>query len=250
MRSTNHMLLRWVTAVYAVALVASVSLVPPAFGQAAGCHLLGPQPQRLYSDLVSNGAKLDTECAIHIMTTKGVMIDCGGDAFCRIAYATRGELAFDLVSGKYAKLGTTPAFLPLTTHFTDAAAGWPLTCWIEQAKADGITGGCTDVAFCTNSLVTRRQMAKMLLMALEGSNYNPPDCSLLSERRFTDINCPSAITDPVTHLLDSFVEELVRRGITLGCTATQYCPDANVTRQQVALFMRRMFGWTATSCPQ
>jgi hypothetical protein len=43
----------------------------------------------------------------------------------------------------------------------------------------------------------------------------------------TDIFCDSA-------------EWLGNRGVTLGCTLGQYCPGANVTRAQMALFMNRL----------
>lgn len=36
------------------------------------------------------------------------------------------------------------------------------------------------------------------------------------------------------------VQWLKNRGITTGCTATQYCPANNVTRAQMALFLNRM----------
>jgi len=36
------------------------------------------------------------------------------------------------------------------------------------------------------------------------------------------------------------VEWMRNRGITLGCTATQYCPDSNVTRLQMAAFVERL----------
>jgi hypothetical protein len=39
---------------------------------------------------------------------------------------------------------------------------------------------------------------------------------------------------------------LRNRGITLGCTATQYCPTNNVTRAQMALFMNRLGSALAT----
>lgn len=48
-------------------------------------------------------------------------------------------------------------------------------------------------------------------------------------------------TDVLTS--DSFCnssEWLKNRGITLGCTATQYCPSQTVTRAQMALFMQRL----------
>lgn len=38
----------------------------------------------------------------------------------------------------------------------------------------------------------------------------------------------------------SSVEWIKNRGVTLGCTTTTYCPDASVTRLQMAAFMRRL----------
>lgn len=36
------------------------------------------------------------------------------------------------------------------------------------------------------------------------------------------------------------VEWIKNRGVTTGCTATEYCPSNNVTRAQMALFMNRL----------
>ncbi len=52
---------------------------------------------------------------------------------------------------------------------------------------------------------------------------------------------PSPFTDVLT--TDSFcsnAEWLKNRGVTLGCTATTYCPSQSVTRAQMALFMNRL----------
>jgi hypothetical protein len=51
---------------------------------------------------------------------------------------------------------------------------------------------------------------------------------------FTDV--------PPTHPLFRFVEALVRSGITGGCTATEYCPDAPLTRGQMAVFLAVALG--------
>ena len=42
------------------------------------------------------------------------------------------------------------------------------------------------------------------------------------------------------------VEALARSGITAGCTQTEYCPDANLTRRQMAVFLAKALGlhWT------
>jgi hypothetical protein len=49
---------------------------------------------------------------------------------------------------------------------------------------------------------------------------------------FTDLDSTSQFCDEVTWMKN--------RGITMGCTATQYCPQQDVTRLQMALFMFRL----------
>jgi S-layer homology domain len=38
------------------------------------------------------------------------------------------------------------------------------------------------------------------------------------------------------------IEAMKESGITAGCTATTFCPDANVTRRQMAAFFARALG--------
>lgn len=52
--------------------------------------------------------------------------------------------------------------------------------------------------------------------------------------RFTDV--------PVGHPIHRFVEALAAAGITGGCTANQYCPDAGITRGQMAVFLSVALG--------
>ena len=49
---------------------------------------------------------------------------------------------------------------------------------------------------------------------------------------FTDVDTAGGFCTEVTWIKN--------RGVTLGCTATQYCPNADVTRLQMALFMYRL----------
>ncbi len=51
---------------------------------------------------------------------------------------------------------------------------------------------------------------------------------------FTDV--------PTTHPLFRFVEALAASGITGGCGASLYCPDANLTRGQMAVFLSTALG--------
>ena len=49
---------------------------------------------------------------------------------------------------------------------------------------------------------------------------------------------------PTTHLFHQFIEALAAAGITAGCSASppRYCPDAPVTRGQMAVFLSRALG--------
>lgn len=51
---------------------------------------------------------------------------------------------------------------------------------------------------------------------------------------FTDV--------PTSHWAFQFIQALRTSGITSGCTATTYCPDAGVTRAEMAVFLSRALG--------
>ena len=118
------------------------------------------------------------------------------------------------------------------TKFTDVPLSQPFAKWIEQLANENITGGCsvTPAMYCPDSAVTRGQMAVFLLRAKHGSAYQPPAAT---GTMFTDV--------PVTHLFARWIEQLSREGITGGCGATTYCPEAEATRGQMAVFLVRTF---------
>jgi hypothetical protein len=55
-----------------------------------------------------------------------------------------------------------------------------------------------------------------------------------STATFTDV--------PVGHLFHRFVEALYASGITGGCGGGNYCPDAPITRGQMAVFLAGALG--------
>jgi hypothetical protein len=75
-------------------------------------------------------------------------------------------------------------------------------------------------------------MAIFLLRAKHGRNYNPP----VAEGIFDDV--------PVTYWAADWIEQLSKEGITSGCSTNppRYCPEASVTRAQMAVFIVRTFG--------
>jgi len=47
---------------------------------------------------------------------------------------------------------------------------------------------------------------------------------------------------PTSHVFFQFVEALAASGITGGCGGGNFCPDAPVTRGQMAVFLSRALG--------
>jgi hypothetical protein len=47
---------------------------------------------------------------------------------------------------------------------------------------------------------------------------------------------------PENDLAFPFIEALAASGITAGCSPTNYCPDANLTRRQMAVFLSKALG--------
>lgn len=95
----------------------------------------------------------------------------------------------------------------------------------------GITLGCNppaNTSFCPTNVVTRGQMASFLVRVLGLSSVTP--------NPFTDVSA----TNP--HRRD--IAALAEAGITRGCNPpanTLFCPDAPVTRAQMASFIARAF---------
>jgi hypothetical protein len=47
---------------------------------------------------------------------------------------------------------------------------------------------------------------------------------------------------PTSHPFFNEIEQLAKSGVTLGCGGGSYCPDASVTRGQMAAFLGRALG--------
>jgi hypothetical protein len=108
----------------------------------------------------------------------------------------------------------------------------PPTYWawkfVENLFVRGVstTCGLSPLSYCPDIAMTRAEMAIFLLRAKEGAAYLPPDCETPA---FADVPC----SDPHA----PWINELVRRGVTVGCGGGNYCPDNPVTREQMAVFL-------------
>jgi hypothetical protein len=100
--------------------------------------------------------------------------------------------------------------------------------FVETLLHRGVTAGCAATAYCPAGSTTREQMSVFVLVAKEGAGYLPPACTTPV---FNDV--------PASSPFCRWIEELARRGVTAGCDGSNYCPNAAVSREQMAVFVLR-----------
>jgi uncharacterized protein (DUF1800 family) len=165
--------------------------------------------------------------AIEKISRKGITTGCGGGNYCPENLVTRGEMAVFLLRGKHGSSYVPP---PATgTVFTDVPLGTPYAAWIERLAAEGITSGCGAGIYCPTLTVTRDQMAVFLVRSEHGSGFVPPPPVGL----FADV--------PTNRIFANWIEQLANEGVTAGCSPGNYCPDATVSRGQMAVFLSKTF---------
>jgi hypothetical protein len=151
-------------------------------------------------------------------------------AYCPEGPVSRAQMAVFLERGIRGASYNPPA-VGGSTGFGDVAPLYWSAAWIKQLAVDGITGGCVNGNYCPEGSVTRAQMAVFLLRSKYGSSYNPPPIGTITG--FSDV--------PANYWAAAWIRQLVAEGITAGCGSGNYCPEAPVTRAQMAVFLVRTF---------
>jgi hypothetical protein len=162
---------------------------------------------------------------VRVIKNNAVTSGCAANAYCPGQNTTRGQMAVFLVRSL---LGTDDFTIPELPYFADVPAAHPQFKWIQKLRELGVTTGCNLVQYCPDDPVTRGQMAVFLVRSKFGNNFTYPAAPY-----FQDV--------PASHPFFNFIQKLRQVGITTGCTATQYCPNDNNTRGQMAVFLTRMF---------
>ena len=133
-----------------------------------------------------------------------------------------------------ARLGRLPSTIAaLRGHWAEVA--------VDRAFATGLTAGCPTGAqlTCPDLAVTRDEMAGFLWAHRGRPAATAP--AGFADVGFVDANGAS------TH--GPAIDWLAGAGITLGCTATAFCPTGTVTRAEMAAFLWRLEGSPAGSTP-
>jgi hypothetical protein len=145
---------------------------------------------------------------------------------------TRGEMANTVIRAIYGAGYVPPA---PTGVFADVPASYWAAPAIEQKYRDGLTAGCASapLRFCPDKLLSRAEMAVLLLRIRHGRSYVPPAAT---GKIFTDV--------PITHWALRWIERLYAEGITVGCSTVprMYCPDRSVTAGELDVFLGGVLG--------
>ncbi len=148
--------------------------------------------------------------------------------FCPDSNVTRAQMAVFIIAG----LGVTPCPSGCPQDFADVPPSYWAFNWIEEIYRRGITAGCavSPLRYCPDNNVTRAQMAVFMIAAL-GVTPCPSGCP----QDFSDV--------PPSYWAFNWIEEIYRRGITAGCAVSplRYCPDNNITRREMSVFLIRAF---------
>jgi hypothetical protein len=177
------------------------------------------EPALHFSDVLSGSTH---EGAIYWLADRGITRGCTADGmvYCPAASVTRAQMATFLRAALSLPAGPEDTYLDVVPGSTHATA-------IGALRQSRITLGCdrTGDLFCPTGSVTRAQMASFLTRGLDLAVPTDPT-------PFLDVPEDAPHADAVA--------ALAAAGVTGGCSAdgTRFCPDAPVTRAQMATFLR------------
>lgn len=159
---------------------------------------------------------------IYWMQRTGLTQGCDDDLFCTDAELTRGEMAAFLARALRLPQAESAGFTDTGDSIFEND--------IDRVAAAGITYGCNppeNDQFCPEDPVERGAMAAFLVRAM---GYEEQD---------------SEFVDDEGSVFEDDIEKLATAGVTLGCNPPdndRFCPGENVTRGEMAAFLRRATG--------
>ena len=153
----------------------------------------------------------------------GITSGCGADMFCPSRSVTRGEMAAFLV--RALDLVLQPEEDPFTDDDNSV-----FEAEIETIRLHGITVGCTPTTFCPEQSVKRGEMAAFLVRAFGFSAANS--------------SAGDSFADDDGTVFEADIETIRAVDVTSGCGQTSFCPQAEVTRGEMAAFLVRALAAT------
>jgi hypothetical protein len=186
----------------------------------------GALPKAWVADFLDVPGSQAFHSYVTTLVSNAITVGVGGGNYGVDLPTLRQQMAVFLLKARNGICYTPP---PCAGAFADVPCPSTFANWIEALAAEGITGGCGGGNYCPTAPVRRDQMAVFLLKAEHGSGYLPPMCAGI----YGDVACPSTFAN--------WIEQLAAEQITGGCGAGNYCPTANNTRGQMAVFITKTF---------
>ena len=110
--------------------------------------------------------------------------------------------------------------------------------FVEAIATAGLTAGYPDGTYRPDNPVTRAEMAVFLKKGIHGSTYFPPTPD--GSHPFNDI---------AGHWAEAWIEDLFDEGFTSGFPDGTYRPDNQVTRAEMAVFLKKAIHGSAYTSP-
>jgi S-layer homology domain len=202
-----------------------------------------------FSDVPPTSAYFD---AANLMYETGVTVGCVGGStpqmrsYCPNDNVTREQMAAFIVRAVTGE--TTPALYNPTPYFADVPTTNSFFPHIQKLMELGITVGCDagpPALYCPGQTIPRWQMAIFMVrarLALHGAAFTTATIPYFAD-------APTTVDGGASF---PFIQRSYEEHVTVGCGTNPliYCPDAPVTRGQMASFiMRALFNKTTILGP-
>ena len=125
-----------------------------------------------------------------------------------------------------------------TPTFNDVPADHWAWQFVEALVDAGITSGFPDGTYRPDNPVTRAEMAVFIKKGIHGSIYKPPTPD--GSHPFSDIS---------GHWAEAWIEDLFDEGFTSGFPDGTYRPESQVTRAEIAVFLKKAIHGSAYTSP-
>lgn len=159
---------------------------------------------------------------IKAVATRGSMFGCGGGNFCPAAFVDRKMLADFIVVGMH-QIQSAVAF---NAYFDDIAND-AFAPFINRVMELSITSGCATRQCCPHSLINRAQAAVFIVKGMG----QPPSAAAFN----------AYVDDIPNDFFAPYINRMYELGITSGCGFRLYCPNSNLPKDQMAVFLNRAF---------
>lgn len=174
----------------------------------------GPLPFSPYRGMFTDDEKLGSEADIEWLARRGVVNGCTTGQFCPGQWVTRGEAATLLARALDLPQGRSDWFLDDDDLPNEAD--------INAVADAGISQGCATGSFCPHDLVSRDEVAALVVSAL--------DLPIQASVPFID-----AVESPFA----GAIHAVVAAGIAEGCAVDRFCPGDAINRAQMATILRK-----------